>query len=198
MKPYDLDKKWRKFKPYLDHPEVRRIENLTMQLMHPEYVAGRHVPREAGKCIDVPWPRSRTGAKAYQCFGYCHCIAPVILALARLADPKYEWCLLNAVNHTVVLGVIDMEGTPPYDDSNWVIIDINSYDESPESIIEQFTNEIMGDPTYRIEDDLDNYIFTRLGPHFKSQYPMRPSVTGWQPEEGAWEHYEVGERNETT
>lgn len=182
MITYPLPERWRKFRPHLESPIVREIENLAMGTLHPEYVAGRHIPRESGNCLDLPWPRSRTGYRAYQCFGHCHSIAPVMLTLARLADPSKEWSLVASHRHTTVVSLIDGEIRS--------VLDINS---AGKEAISQLVSEVLAYDDHWYESDVLKYIDYRLVRNgsfpFRYSYPMRPAVNQWKPEEGSEIHY---------
>ncbi len=182
MEVYPIRERWRKFRRHLAHPDVRAVENAAMRSMHPEYEAGRHIPREAGRCLDVPAPRSRTGATAYQCFGFCHTIAPVMLALAKLAEPDERWLIVSAIKHTAVVSEIG-QGEYRY------LLDINMVGYPDDHTLEHFREKVLGAAYYTAWWSPEAYIES-YGAHFRSQYPMRPEANGREPEPGAAALYE--------
>ena len=189
MKVYPIRANWRKFRRHLAHPTVRAVENAAMRCLHFEYEAGRHIPREAGRCLDVPAPRSRTGATAYQCFGHCHAIAPVMLALARLAEPEENWVIVTADSHTVVISTPGDVGRCGADLHGY-LLDINLMGDPDAEAIDHFREKVWEADNWWYED-AGEYIREHLQEGgFRSRFPMRPKATGWEPTPGAAALYE--------
>ena len=192
VKVYPIKNKWRKFKPFLSHPSVKKVENTVLQFIHPEYRSGRHIPREAGWTIDAAWPRSRTGATAYQCFGHCHSIAPIMLQLVRLAEPKRTWCIYSALEHTVVIEREDYHHSTNYFHVPKRILDINLANDDDEAIVSHFEDKIASQD-FLIYHTIDCFIKENLIRDgkgiFRAKFPMRPHITNWEPEENSSQHY---------
>ncbi len=180
MEVYPIRDNWRKFRPHLSNPGVRLIENAAMRSIHHEYDAGRHIPREAGSSLDVAWPRSRTGATAYQCFGYCHVIAPVMLALAKLAEPKLDWYIIGAREHTAVVSLVR------YWPWEWsclgYLLDINLLGDS--NAVEHFEGKVWAAENWRYDSPIAHVEGRLQDGRFRSRYPMRTRETGWNPAPG--------------
>ena len=109
--PYPSRLRWSKvFKPHLT--AVRPTIQAAVETVCPEFDATLDIPREAGWCIDTAWPRSRTGALAHQCYGYCHHVAAYMFDLARKGLPRRKWWIVNAESHSAVIAhdgtVIDL------------------------------------------------------------------------------------------
>ena len=187
---YDLHRNWRKFRPHLANPRVQLIEQLAMSAICPEYTVGVHIPREVGGCLDVPWPRSRKGATAYQCFGHCHAIAPVMLELARLAEPGIEWEILGHRAHTVVVGFRSQSET-------MILLDVNLAGDTDTATVAYYRSKIQGpinaDPGSGFSSvDADSFVEEHLRAgsafQFRSEWPMRdaqnrlvPGGSGFRP-----------------
>ena len=192
---YDIRKKWRKFRRHLTHRWVIQTENRAMKALRADYDSTEHIPREAGRCLDVPWPLSRTGAMAYQCFGHCHAIAPVMCALARRAEPTLYWAIVGHTEHTVVIGgrrAVPRGSSPKsswsnepakvFGDCNHIpigaqhlyVLDINMVGHPSDEIIPNFMDTIWNQPGRWATADLDDYIRSHLVAD--GAYPFRHSA----------------------
>lgn len=144
---YPLRARWtRLFKPRL--PEVQETLRQAMRAIRTDFDPTIHIPREAGRTIDCPWPRTRTCVRAYHCYGYCHVIAAVVLDLARRVMPDHDWWLCHGEGHSIVI------------DTQCVIIDINGSHDEPYQVIEHVQKECF--PSGVMFHDLDEYIFKHL------------------------------------
>lgn len=122
LKIVPLKRDWsRKFKPHL--PAVKSFEQKIIRTIRYDYSAKKHIPREAGLPMPLRAPRTRTCARAYQMFGYCHLIAPVMMKLAELAMPRKEWFVLAGRAHSTV---ISNEGD---------VVDINQMGRADSSVL---------------------------------------------------------------
>ena len=183
MQVYPLPKRWGKIRPFLNHPDVLEFENAAFQCIHPEYEAGYHIPREGGWTLDLPFPRTRTSLRAYQSFGRCHQIAPVMLRLMQLAEPKGEWWIEKSELHTVVMGRLK---------NNLVIVDINLAFDSDADILDSYFQRIATAEWTEVEHSPESYLGTWMDyweEHHRDFYPMSPQITGGEPMEGWEKHY---------
>ncbi len=182
MNVYPLKKRWHKIRPFLVHPEAQAVENRVMKLLHPEYEAGTHIPREAGRCFVSGWPRSRRGATAFQCFGHCHSISPLMHTLLSHAEPQKQWFIFTAPAHTTVVELAGFPAFTPLADLTFErirdlvsrttadvrelivqVCDVNSCHGPDESILEQFEDEILtSSEGYEIYSNVDEYIQEHL------------------------------------
>lgn len=99
----DWDRHWR---AAASRPEVARAIAEGMTLAASDFVAGVHVPREAGEQLrDLPWPERRNDFLAFPMFGFCHATAAVAFALAGAARPNERWVVLVSTLHATVLSL---------------------------------------------------------------------------------------------
>ena len=158
---YPLAENWRKFKKYLDDPEIVGVHARCMKALRPEYEPATHVPRDAGWCLDLPRPRTRACLQAYQCFGNCHAIAPLMLALARKAEPRETWWLASAPEHTAVFS------------ASGYLLDVNAVGLSDTETLSTFARKCRAASVYA---SVLEYAFLHLGGgQYRASYPLRPS-----------------------
>jgi hypothetical protein len=95
-------KLWGKvFKPHLN--EVQPLVTRVVRLTRPDFDPNKHTPRESGYQLDIVRPTSRTCARAYQMFGFCHLVAAYMLDLANKSSAGMDWVIYNAEGHSVVV-----------------------------------------------------------------------------------------------
>ncbi len=93
---YDIRRNWSKrFKPLI--PAVEPTLQRAIRCYRSDFDPNKHIPREAGWCLDAPRPRTRTCARAFHMYGCCHIIAVVMLDFAQRALPNHEWWLVNGL-----------------------------------------------------------------------------------------------------
>ena len=99
----DWDPAWRRA---VTKPAVAQAIAQGAGLAATDFVAGVHVPREAGEQLPgLPWPERRTDFLAFPMLGFCHATAAVAFALATAVFPAEKWFVLVSTAHATVLSL---------------------------------------------------------------------------------------------
>lgn len=169
LRYYDVQKNWRKVKPFIQSAEAARIikENFfrfdDSGRPFDMYLDGPTLPVDHE---DVLW-RTRSGPRPkfwdYVCIGGCHWLAYLNFFLAKKVEPKRAWRIVSSTQHSTVWDggelLFDMNflarGVPP---EEW--LRMAQQDKSEEEMVaeEMALNPYKRDDPSRVRQQVRDYL----------------------------------------